>query len=175
MTAIGATTAKPPAHAGAVGSAADAVRRVAKALLAAHDVAPAELALRLGVGKTAIYNRLSGEKPFTLDETAAMSEFFGVPVGAFFAGPAALFGSIPESAAGGRAGAGGSIPEAPTRAAGGLGYVANPQADPLKTFLTKYYTRDTRGGGRPARLYVIRGGLAAGASGEHRDRQGAAA
>lgn len=107
MTAIGVTTAKPPANAGAVGSAADSVRRVAKALLAAHDVTPAELALRLGVGKTAIYNRLSGEKPFTIDETAAMAEYFHVPVGVFFAGPAALFGNVPESRAGGRAGLGG--------------------------------------------------------------------
>jgi hypothetical protein len=107
MTTLGVvarTSSSPREPATVINIAEDNVRRVVKALLAAQDeVSAVEVGEYLGVGKGAIYNRLKGVKPFTVGEVAALSRMFGVPVDVFFAGPAALFRSIPESRAGGRA------------------------------------------------------------------------
>jgi hypothetical protein len=80
-----------------------------------------------------------------------MAEFFGVPVTWYFDGPAALFGNIPESRAGGRA----------------VGdYTARAQAEEGSTSGTKWYPSYARAGSERARLYAISGG---------RDHHGAAA
>lgn len=63
---------------------------VARMIMAARGVKPAELALRLGVSRTAIFNRLGGHKPFTLAEVGMMAEFLDVPAAVFLAGPNAL-------------------------------------------------------------------------------------
>src|SRR5215217_7766822 len=66
------------------------VRIVVRMLMAARGIRPAELALKLGVSKTAIFNRLGGQKPFTLSELGAMAELFDVPPAVLLAGPNAL-------------------------------------------------------------------------------------
>jgi antitoxin component HigA of HigAB toxin-antitoxin module len=66
------------------------VRIVVRMLMAARGVKPAELALRLGVSKTAIFNRLGGHKPFTLAEVGEMAVFFEVPAAVLLAGPHSL-------------------------------------------------------------------------------------
>jgi hypothetical protein len=77
---------------GGVGhSAADAnVREVVWTMLGARRQKPAELALRLGISKSAIYSRLSGKTVFTVSEVAMMSEHFDIPPSVFFAGNSAL-------------------------------------------------------------------------------------
>jgi hypothetical protein len=111
MTTLG-VVAGPPVLGDTVAStstrAEDNVRKVVKALLAVNEqVKATDVGAHLGIGKTAIYARLRGEKPFTVGEIAVLSEYFRVPVGIFYTGPEALFGNLPESGVGGRAGAGG--------------------------------------------------------------------
>jgi hypothetical protein len=109
MSSVGVATASPPVLGDTVAStstrAEDNVRKVVKALLAVNEqVKATDLGAHLNIGKTAIYARLRGEKPFTVGEVAVLSEYFRVPVGIFYTGPEALFGNLPESGVGGRAG-----------------------------------------------------------------------
>lgn len=75
------------------------VRQVTRMLMKRDGVTLPELALRLGVSRTAVSNRLggpspySGKKPFTLTEVAMLEEMFGTPAAAFLAGPTALISS----------------------------------------------------------------------------------
>lgn len=79
------------AESGVGASAADAnVREVVWTMLGARRQKPAELALRLGISKSAIYSRLSGKTVFTVGEVAAMGEHFDLPPNVFFAGNSAL-------------------------------------------------------------------------------------
>lgn len=89
----------------AVGGAGtdDKIRLVAKMLLAAHGMTTLDLGQQLGLGRTPIYDRMQGRKPFTAAEVAEMAEHFDVPVAAFFAGPNALLGR-PEAQEGGTIG-----------------------------------------------------------------------
>ena len=66
------------------------VRIVVRMLMAARGIRPAELALKLGVSKTAVFNRLGGQKPFTLSELGDMADLFDVPPSVLLAGPNAL-------------------------------------------------------------------------------------
>lgn len=66
------------------------VRRVVKMLLAGHEMEPRDLAEHLGVSKSAIYARLSGQKPFTVREVSRMSQLFGLSPDGFFGGPGSL-------------------------------------------------------------------------------------
>lgn len=82
----------------AVGGAGtdDKIRLVAKMLLAAHGMTTLDLGQRLGLGRTPIYDRMQGRKPFTVAEVAAMAEEFAVPVAVFFAGPDALISRVQD-------------------------------------------------------------------------------
>ena len=86
----------------AVGGAGtdDKIRLVAKMLLAAHGMTTLDLGQQLGLGRTPIYDRMQGRKPFTTAEVAAMADYFGVPVAAFFAGPNGLLGRSEEDTIG---------------------------------------------------------------------------
>lgn len=136
-SAVGVATASPPVLGDTVAStstrAEDNVRKVVKALLAVNEqVKATDLGAHLGIGKTAIYARLRGEKPFTVGEIAVLSEYFRVPVGIFYTGPEALFGNLPERAVGGRAGVvDGDYPSSGVSSRSGAnaevsGYSANP-------------------------------------------------
>jgi hypothetical protein len=71
------------------------VRRVARMLIAQADGENAlTLARHLGLGRTPIYDRLRGIKPFTVAEVSAMAEYFGVAPGVFFEGPQALLAGV---------------------------------------------------------------------------------
>lgn len=61
------------------GDADSHVREVVWTMLGARRQKPAELALRLGISKSAIYSRLSGKTVFTVAEVAAMGEHFDLP------------------------------------------------------------------------------------------------
>jgi hypothetical protein len=159
MSPVGVATASPPVLGDTVAStstrAEDNVRKVVKALLAVNEqVKATDLGAHLGIGKTAIYARLRGEKPFTVGEIAVLSEYFRVPVGIFYTGPEALFGNLPESGVGGR------------NATLAGDYSANAQASGTSTSRYKCYPSDSRIAAGSARLYLVAGG---------RDRQGAAA
>ena len=83
---------------GAVGGGSpieDNVRAAVKMLLAYRGRRVAELAVRLGVSKTSISNRLNGSKPFTVAEVGEMADFFDVPPSVFLAGPTALIRTGP--------------------------------------------------------------------------------
>ncbi|WP_155885103.1 helix-turn-helix domain-containing protein [Actinomadura flavalba] len=67
-----------------------AVRQVVRALLAARDMTGAQLGEVMGFSAGQVYNRLKGEKAFTVAEVSQLSEIFRVPVGTFFAGAGAL-------------------------------------------------------------------------------------
>jgi hypothetical protein len=173
MTTLGVvagTSSSPREPATVTNIAEDNVRRVVKALLAAQDdVTAVEVGEYIGVGKGAIYNRLKGAKPFTVGEVAALSRLFGVPVDVFFAGPAAMFRSIPEAVAGGREAVGGNLPEAPTRARGGMTYWVNTEVDDKVTSYVKLYASDVRDPRIRPRLYLV------GGDDERSQHQGAAA
>jgi hypothetical protein len=72
------------------------IRLVVKMLLAAHGMTTLELGRELGLGRTPIYDRMQGRKPFTVAEVAAMAERFAVPVAVLFGGPTALLGQSEE-------------------------------------------------------------------------------
>lgn len=79
----------------AVGGASgtdEKIRLVVKMLLAAHGMTTLDLGRRLELGRTPIYDRMQGRKPFTAAEVASMSEEFGVSVAVFYAGPEGLLG-----------------------------------------------------------------------------------
>jgi hypothetical protein len=84
---------KPQRTHGGASEVEENVRVVARMIMAARGVKPAELALRLGVSRTAIFNRLGGHKPFTLAEVGIMAQFLDVPAAVFLAGPATLIRS----------------------------------------------------------------------------------
>jgi hypothetical protein len=90
---------KPQRTAGA-SQVEENVRLVARMIMAARGVRPAELALRLGVSKTAMFNRLGGSKPFTVAEVGIMAEFLDVPPAVFLAGPNAMIQSARGSTTG---------------------------------------------------------------------------
>jgi hypothetical protein len=56
-------------------------------LLVAHDMTALKLAEHLGLGRTPIYDRLRGLKPFTVAEVDAMCRIFDVTPSVFFEGP----------------------------------------------------------------------------------------
>lgn len=87
---------KPQRTHGGASAVEENVRVVARMIMAARGVKPAELALRLGVSRTAIFNRLGGHKPFTLAEVGIMAEFLDVPAAVFLAGPNALLGTASQ-------------------------------------------------------------------------------
>lgn len=68
------------------------VRRVAQMLRAAHDMTPQQLGQAIGLTKAQIWDRLRGDKPFTVTEVAVMAQIFGVDPGIFIRGPEALLG-----------------------------------------------------------------------------------
>jgi transcriptional regulator with XRE-family HTH domain len=61
-------------------------------LMAAQGMTTLDLGRQLGLGRSPIYDRTQGRKPFTVDEVASLAEFFDVPVSVFYAGPDALLG-----------------------------------------------------------------------------------
>ncbi len=72
------------------------VRLVVRALLSMTGMSTLELGAALGLGRTAVYDRTQGRKPFTVAELVRMGSIFGVPPEAFLAGPTALIrGSNP--------------------------------------------------------------------------------
>lgn len=111
---------KPQRTAGSGSQVEENVRVVARMIMAARGVRPAELALRLGVSRTAIFNRLGGHKPFTLAEVGIMAEFLDVPAAVFLAGPNAMIGTgiqpraVPVSIKYRGSAPGGSTPTRPT-------------------------------------------------------------
>lgn len=74
------------------------VRQVTRMLMKRDGITLPTLALRLGVSRTAVSNRLggpapfSGKKPFTLAEVGILSEMFALPAAVFLTGPTALLG-----------------------------------------------------------------------------------
>jgi transcriptional regulator with XRE-family HTH domain len=75
------------------------VRQVTRMLMKRDGITLPALALRLGVSRSAVANRLggpvpySGKKPFTVAELGVLGEMFGIPPAAFIAGPNALIRS----------------------------------------------------------------------------------
>jgi transcriptional regulator with XRE-family HTH domain len=69
------------------------VRQVTRMLMKRDGITLPVLALRLGVSRTAVSNRLggpapySGKKPFTVSEVGVLGEMFGLPAAVFLAGP----------------------------------------------------------------------------------------
>ena len=68
----------------------DKVRYVAKMLLRLVGMTTLELGTKLGLGRTAIYDRTQGRTPFTVAEVVRMADIFGLPPEAFLAGPHVL-------------------------------------------------------------------------------------
>lgn len=66
------------------------VRRVAKMLLEGTETKAVVMGAEIGLSKAQVWDRLRGDKAFSVKEVAAMADYFGVPVSVFFAGPAAL-------------------------------------------------------------------------------------
>ena len=91
----------PRAAASPHGAEADEnVRVVVRMLLAAKRQKPVELALRLGISKSAIYSRLGGQSAFSIAELVTMAEHFDVPPSVFLVGPSALIGAARGSTIG---------------------------------------------------------------------------
>lgn len=70
----------------------DKIRLVVRMLLAAREMTTIDLGRQLGLGRTPIYDRMQGRKPFTVAEVAAMADMFNVPVSVLFGGPGELLG-----------------------------------------------------------------------------------
>lgn len=66
------------------------VRLVTRMLLSMTGMSTLELGAKLGLGRTAVYDRTQGRKPFTVAEVVAMAEIFGIDPAVFLTGPAAL-------------------------------------------------------------------------------------
>lgn len=75
----------------------DRVRAVVRMLLAAAGMKPVDLAERIGLSKNQVWDRLRGDKPFSVAEVVGMAEVFDVPPSVFLMGPRALLGSAEGS------------------------------------------------------------------------------
>jgi hypothetical protein len=73
----------------------DRVRAVVRILLAATGMKPVDLAERLDMSKHQVWDRLRGDKDFTVREVAEMGVVFDVPPSVFLMGPTALLSSAP--------------------------------------------------------------------------------
>jgi hypothetical protein len=71
----------------------DRVRAVVRVLMAANGMRPADLAAQLGMTKNQVWDRMRGDRAWTVSEVAGMAEVFGADVAVFFAGPEAILGS----------------------------------------------------------------------------------
>ena len=74
----------------------DRVRAVVRMLLAAAGIKPVDLAERIGLSRSEVWDRLRGDKPFSVAEVVEMAELFDVPPSVFLMGPSALFGEAAE-------------------------------------------------------------------------------
>ena len=54
-----------------------------RAELGRRNISRVELAARLGISRTALWNRLRGETEFSISELEKVAEFLGVPVSQF--------------------------------------------------------------------------------------------
>jgi hypothetical protein len=68
------------------------IRRVVAMLLAAQEMKHEALVPVLGISRSAVYERMNGTRSFTVDDVAALADYFHAPVGMFFAGPDAMLG-----------------------------------------------------------------------------------
>jgi transcriptional regulator with XRE-family HTH domain len=78
----------------------DRVRAVVRMLLAAAGIKPVDLAERIGLSKNQVWDRLRGDKPFSVAEVVQMAELFDVPPSVFLMGPSALFGEAADDSSG---------------------------------------------------------------------------
>lgn len=62
-----------------------------------HEMSTLELGVALGLGRTAIYDRTQGRKPFTVAEVVKMGAIFDIEPAVFLAGPVALLRSAQGS------------------------------------------------------------------------------
>lgn len=53
--------------------------------MARKGVKPLAVAAAVGMNRSSLYRRLSGDTPFSLDEILAIAACLGVPAGSFFA------------------------------------------------------------------------------------------
>jgi antitoxin component HigA of HigAB toxin-antitoxin module len=66
------------------------VRRVVQVLMTMAEVEASDVAAYLGVGRSSLYERLSGKRRFTVAEVSKLAKFFDVDPGVFFTDPRAL-------------------------------------------------------------------------------------
>ena len=62
------------------------IRATLRALLAFRDISIPEFAAQLGMSRTALYGRMSGETAWSADEVARVATALDVPVATLYAG-----------------------------------------------------------------------------------------